>query len=260
MAYANYQRDVRAKLGFQLVGWPLECPLQSPSTLTAPQIATLHQLLSKGTCRWEPVPSAEREGLLKKYSGTITSPPPAPPELPPKLKITIPAATESAAPSMTFKQLQNALTSQITSGLRKATGNPAICMEYAHYERKIKAQLGFQLVGWPAEVQMKTSLTQFPASFAPVLTDLYQRFLDGKCRWEAIPSAKLEELRKKYVNVPQTRSNRGADGRAQTVSAPNPLKRKVRGEGEGEGPKPKRRTWVWKSLSPPTGESSSTVR
>ena len=65
MSYSNYDREIRAELGVQLVGWPEGIQFATPSALGA-KVRTLHKALVNGECKWAKMGKSEVEELKRK--------------------------------------------------------------------------------------------------------------------------------------------------------------------------------------------------
>lgn len=65
MSYLNYDREIRAELRVQLVGWPEGVKFAMPSALGA-KVRALHKVLVNGECKWAKMSKSEVEELNKK--------------------------------------------------------------------------------------------------------------------------------------------------------------------------------------------------
>ncbi|KAJ7442228.1 hypothetical protein B0H11DRAFT_2251670 [Mycena galericulata] len=69
--YTNYERIMKAEIGYHLVGWPEHIPMKAPSSMNtggAESLQKLHELLESREMHWERVPDEERQRLLVKYN------------------------------------------------------------------------------------------------------------------------------------------------------------------------------------------------
>ncbi|KAJ7430042.1 hypothetical protein B0H11DRAFT_2264372 [Mycena galericulata] len=70
MEYLNYDKIIRARLGYEIVGWPKDMPLVAPSKMKSggtEAITTLWQRLKSGECKFQRMDDDAHEELVAKF-------------------------------------------------------------------------------------------------------------------------------------------------------------------------------------------------
>ncbi|KAJ7842918.1 hypothetical protein B0H13DRAFT_2364981 [Mycena leptocephala] len=150
-----------------------------------------------------------------------------------------------------FASKRARVVSMLNTGLCTLTNKSKLRMEYKNYEEKMMHNEGVMLVGWPEAYEMKAPSNATNGG-AERVDHLLRLLIANELRWEAVPPAKREELRKKYENAPKKprkprtkKNDEAGEGGEKTKKKRSAAADKEVEEGKGKGkpkPKPKKRS------------------
>ncbi|KAJ7487748.1 hypothetical protein B0H11DRAFT_1108343 [Mycena galericulata] len=230
-ALAELQDVLRGEFSTVPSEAPLSPPTIYPTLSTAAPAAEAPPLLPATPTLHirtpHPISTATRQTSIP-VSATPPSPEPAVNALVAPVKVDMSGSPcMSLSPPPKYHAMRSEVTQTIKWGLKKATGDQDAFMCYNGFEHRVKAKVGWNLVGWPSHRKMQPP-SAMGAGGTRLVTDLWDGLKDGSVYWEKISAADFEALRSQYLSAGRSTSGkrkRTKDLGEAVVLNPRPPKR-----------------------------------